>query len=382
MEQPQVSGSRDALLVFADVIESSKFSAVLDYETYAKRLVKFQELFRTLGRLYFPKPRDPTQDYVDVTVRGDEGTVFALQGDETPGELVFRAIEFLFHLKACLRYDTEGGEDQAKSPVRFGLGGGVHFGRVAYMTKIKDQHSVVSGIEGFEINFAKRVESSSRIGKYSQVMLSREAFRLVEGEPAVFSRVLAPMRGVAEETEVYEVQAGLFSGLKLRKDDEKDERLIRRVGELCDTPGEIDEPWVKSAIVSVLDVLLARSPVPARQAEYRDRQLRLAWHSSIEDDPILLYLRARDFGEKKEFTQQLRYLRALAEAHPEFAHVRKRMVEACWKIARSNPERSELVFARDMAKEMLEHFPGLLSRRDKKEFRKVIERTKAKTANG
>ncbi|HUU26353.1 MAG TPA: hypothetical protein VM123_00950, partial [archaeon] len=236
-----------------------------------------------------------------------------------------------------------------------------------------NNRSVIDRLEGFSINYAKRIESCSRIGKNSHIFLSKEAARYLEDNPIVFSRMTAPIKGIEESAEVFEVKAGLFSGFKLDPNDPEDEHLESQIIDLVERHKEMEEPWFKSLALSVLDCLLAQSPVAARKAEYRDLQLKLAWHSSIEDDPILLYVRARDFWEKKQYTQYIRYLRQIFQDHPEFVHAKKRMVTACWEIAKSKAEPAEKVFARDMAREFLEHFPKLLTTEEEKEFKAIIK---------
>ena len=363
-----------AVLLFADIIESSKYSAVLSYGEYAKRLLDFQESFLSLAERYFPEPEDRTSDFREVSARGDEGLVFlAPVSLDSAADVVFRLIEFLYHLKGILRFGREESDGVAASPRRIGLGAGIHVGRVAFAVAERNNRSVIARLEGFSINYAKRVESCSRLGKYSRIFLSKDAARLLEDKPVILSHFQASMKGIDDIAEVYEVQAGLFSSLNL-SDDKDDNQLVDQAVTRADHPERIEEAWMKSLIVSILDYLLQTSPVKALRAKYADGQLRLAWHSSTEDDPILLYLRARDLGEKKEHTQQLRYLKELAQKYPEFVYVRKKMIQACWAIAKGKAERAEMVFARDMAKEFLDRFPQFLDAAEVREFRELIKK--------
>lgn len=372
----EVRDTISALLLFADIVESSKYSAVLGYTKYAKRLLKFQRLFERLGREYFPTPEDPTQELCQVCARGDEGTIFLTTLNGEFGEHLFRAIEFLYHLKGLLRFGMVDDEGEGVAPTRIGLGAGIHVGKVAFAISNENNRLVIKQLEGFSINYAKRVESCSRLGKYSRVFLSREAAKLLEERPVVLSSVRAPMKGIQQDAEIYEVQSGLFGGLKINSvEEEENEELVEEVLRLSGRPSEIEEPWEKALVVSVLDCLLEESPVGARKAEYREKQLRLAWYSPVEDDPILLYVRAREFEEKGEYSQQLRYLRTIVEKHPDFVHARKRLIRACWAMASKTEERREVVLARDLAKEFLDKFPGFLSNEEKKECEEILRVT-------
>ncbi|MCK4785827.1 MAG: hypothetical protein KAV87_18875 [Desulfobacteraceae bacterium] len=375
----EIRGTIPALLVFADIVDSSTYSAVLGRVEYAKRLLDFQRLFKMVGRKYFPEPSDSTQELCQIDSRGDEGIIFVACTESDFSELVFKAIEFIYHLKGLLRFGSAEQEEDTSAPRQIGLGAGIHVGKVAFATICENNRSVIKHIEGFSINYAKRVESCSRLGKYSRVFLSKEAAKLLEDKPVILSCSSAPMKGIKDNEEVYEVRSGLFDDLKLDLGYEADERLVEQIEELADQPMKIEEPWIKALVISILDYLIKESLVANRKGEYRKSQSNLAWHSSIEEDPILLYLRARGFEEKKQHTQQLRYLKQIVNKHPDFVHARKRLIRACWAIARKKSERSELVFARDLAKEFLDKFPRFLSDEEKEEFQKLVKTTSAKT---
>lgn len=370
----------NALLVFADVVDSSKFSAILGYEAYAERIIEFQNIFKSLGYLYFPKPADEATHYTLVDSRGDEGIVFVVEPNPDGAELIFRAIKFLFHLKGVLEFAIHKPGEEESAPTHIGLGAGIHFGRVAARSCIKpDGHSVVNQIEGYAINRAKRIESSSRVGKYSRIFLSKEAAMLLGDQPVILSPHNVSMRGIEESAEVYEVQAGLFAGLKLNSDIPENEFLKNFIFELVKKASGNPNPWIKSFLLSLLDCLAdASRAIPPRASEYHTQQLKLAWQRVAEDDPILLFLRAKEFETKKEYTQQIRYLRDLLQRFPEFVHAKKNLIRVCWAIVNSKRELAEKVFARDLAKEFLEHFPHMLDEKDKKDFTDIINKARPK----
>lgn len=365
----------DALIVFADIVDSSKYSAVLGYREYAKRLLYFQETFRSLGRRYFPEAADKAVDFSHVEARGDEGTVFvgSPKGKRgaTRGELVFRAIEFLYHLKGRLRFDTVS-ETAEDAPRRFDIGAGIHWGPVMLMLSQQNYRLIIDGVEGFAINYGKRVESCSREGRYSRILLSAEAARFLEFKPVLLSSVRAPMKGIEDDVELYEVEAGLFDAMELRQGDTADERLVEELEGLCVNPMLIDGPWIKALAISVLERAYLNSCVVAEKRKYRKLQYDLAWHSPKEDDPILLYLRSRECRERNERTRELRYLRRLLGKYPYFVPARLLMVKACSVIARGKAEREEKLFARDTAREFLDRYSEFLNAEEKRDFRKLL----------
>ena len=362
----------EALLVFADIIDSSKFSSVLGFKKYAERIFKFQQLFKSIGQRYFPDVTDKTTCFNRVESRGDEGVIFHLEPSDLNkrADWVFSAIEFLYHLKGRLYFEQDNAT--AEFPIRMGLGAGVHVGTVAFATNVINYRSEITQIEGFSINKAKRVESSSRGGVFSKIIVSGEAARLLEGQPILLYPISSSMKGIEENATLYEVRSGLFSGLHIDSNDEGDRILVNSLKQLAKGPTKIDEDWLKSFIVSVLDVKLSKTINQDHKKEYREAQLNLAWHSTCEDDPILLYLRAIDYREQGEYTQQIRYLKDILDKYPGFTFAKKEMVRACWQIASQNSERAEKIYARDMAKELLSRFPHLLTETEKQDFGRLI----------
>ena len=67
-----------ALLLFADVIDSSIYSSTWGVVEYAKKILEFQELFINLGKIYFPKEEPQIIKFYEVNSRGDEGIIFCV----------------------------------------------------------------------------------------------------------------------------------------------------------------------------------------------------------------------------------------------------------------------------------------------------------------
>lgn len=350
------SDIKNALLVFADVIESSRISAYLGPLAYAKQLIMFQELFESLGRKYFKDVEDKSLAYSSITARGDEGILFYISPEMHKADMIYRALEFIFELKGRLRV-AKAQEDSVDRPFkRIDIGAGIHFGDVALLTAIeKDEsgrtRSLIKRLEGFSINYAKRVESCSRQGNYSYVFLSKEAASALDGDPIIFSKIMAPLKGIGENVEVFEVQSGYFHHIPISTELPEDEHFINFVNQLAEDPEKIDEPWIKSLIVSVIDSRIKNIEDPSQKAIYQARLTKLAWHRPIEDDPIILFFRAREYEMKNNQTARINYLKKIIEQFPDFIHARKKLVDACWRLAKQKAERSEKIFARDTAKE-------------------------------
>jgi hypothetical protein len=371
----------EGLLVFADVIESSSLSAHLGPLKYASELLRFQELFKNLGRKYFPTTIDRSLTYSQVTARGDEGLLFYVNNEVSKVDMIYRALEFIFELKGRLRVSSLQTKDSDLPPRMIELGAGIHYGPVALLCKIEEDdegrtRSIIDRLEGYSINYAKRVETCSRQGSFSRVFLSNEAVSVLEGEPIIFSKVLAPLKGFGENVEVFEVRSGFFHDVPISVDLPEDESFINYINDLADHPDKIKEPWIKSLVISVLDSRF-RSFQPKTQKQiYYSRLLRITWNSPNEDDPILLFIRAREYENRGDHTARITYLKKIIERFPEFIPARKKIVEAFWKVAQNKPERAERIFARDTADEFLKRFPDYLSETEREKFAEIVKELK------
>jgi len=366
------SEPENALLIFADIIDSSQYSAILGPADYAKELLYYQNLFEKLAKQYFGECVQQPYKYTYWTARGDEGLVFRIDHDLEPSEQIYHAIEFVFELKTRLKLRPESGIRADKPPRPIGVGAGIHIGPVVPITKIEHGRSVIDRLEGFSINFAKRVESCSRIGRFSHVFLSSQAQKLLEAYPAILVKREAPMKGISEQGEVYEVRAGYFNHIASDSSGRDAESLFEKICYYSEHADGIDEPWLKSVVISILDYL-ERNAEPDLAAKYHERKTKLAWNSSAEDDPILLYVRAKDCRENEWYTHELRYLDSILKEFPTFVAAKIDMIKAFIAILKSDAERKEKVYARDMAREFLQHFPDLLSETEEKDFRKLLD---------
>ena len=180
------------------------------------------------------------------------------------------------------------------------------------------------------------------------------------------------MKGIEDDVELFEVRAGLFDDMALLTTDEQDQRLIEEAENLSANPAEIDAPWQKCFVISVLERVSSEAVVQPERDIHRHQQYGLAWHSPKEDDPILLYLRSRDCRESGERTREVRYLRHLIDQYPDFVHARLSLVKACWALARNKAEPEERLFARDTAKEFLDRYDSFLRDEEKRELKQLL----------
>jgi len=133
------------------------------------------------------------------------------------------------------------------------LGCGIHSGRVIYARRGDGEKR----IEGYMINYAKRIEGTSRFGKYSQIALSRSAYEVLRNirvghsmlkQRIFFKRIDLPpdaMKGLFTSERIHEVT--FFHRLKGVKLNEEQVVLFRQIFETDPT-----NFWAYSNLINYL----------------------------------------------------------------------------------------------------------------------------------
>ena len=300
---------KKALILFSDIIDSSVYSSILGIEQYAKDLLKFQRLFKHLAERHFEKSPSFKGTFLRINTGGDEGSIFLITEENSklsPGDIIYRAVQFAFELKALLELVLEPEKDII--PRKMHVGTGIHFGDVATVLKKNEQVGVPSmmdeihHIEGYSINYAKRIESAARLGKYSQVFLSKAASAYIWAHPVVLEKHKTELKGISKIEDVFEVRSAFFREMPL---DYSTKVIDKFLNKYIVDPIQLDfvkEPWLKSFSVSVLDSVAECHTFKSVQKKYQRRQIEIAWHNHAEDDPILLCARQEFMIPKSEKT--------------------------------------------------------------------------------
>lgn len=354
-----------ALVLFADIVDSCRYSTVLGPLRYAKQLYKFREVFDALAHDHFRPPDDKCKNYLKIETRGDEGVVFILDSSSMPDDLVYRALQFAFELKGMLEVMSDDGQEKLPQPMKLGVG--IHWGEVALITKsVFDQAkgrntSQIVEISGYAINYAKRVESCSRIGSFSNIFVSKEVAFYLDGFPILLEKITTGMKGINDRDDVYEVRSAYFEKLPINPNFLGNDVLINKITHDITEYSMIRDPWQKSLAISILDTCLQSAPAgPSRELFQRKRH-DLAWRNPAEDDPIILFLRAKQCEEECKYTQSIRYLRELSNSFPQFIHVKLKLMRVCWAVTMTPGESLDKLYARDVADEFLRKFPHYLT---------------------
>ncbi len=375
MKELSVSSTANALIVFADVVDSSVYSSILGIEKFADKVISFQKLFSDLGNQYFndqPYFEDKVDSYCRVDSRGDEGSVFVVDPRQQRDALVYKAVQFALELKARLKILNKQEADMPPTEMRIGIG--IHYGEVAIITtttpesKGKEEvfRNLIDRIIGYSINYAKRVESSSRMGRFSQVFLSKEAADLLSYCPVVLCRHEASLKGIQANDEVYEIRSAFLSDVPLPTADGaggiKNEDFFSYFTDDLNEAQFLREPWLKSLVLSMLASRESAAEDNTIKTVCRGRISEIAWRKPTENDPILLYWRALECQECGKYSRAVSCLREILREYPYFIFARIKTVEACHHMIKSNKKTpSEIIFVRDTAEELLERYKNILN---------------------
>jgi len=359
----RITGETNALIIFTDIIESARHSTVLGISEYARRILTFQGIFKELCNIYFPK-ESSNNSFCTFSTRGDEGFIFNINPDIKKNRTMYKAVQFALELKAVMRAEQINGLNPPPYPMDVGIG--IHYGPVATLARQGAEN--ISGIEGLAINYGKRVETSSRMGKYSKIFLSRDAACLLDGEPVILCKYITSLKGINDSENVFEVRSAYLEKVPL------DQRYYQRFLDnyVNNTNGDFfpKDGWINSIIISMLDHLIKQSG-NIQKAKYLEQFSNFIWRDISENDPLILFYRAHECEKDGKITQVFSYLQTLATKYPSFVHARKKLGQVCWQLANDPSKYIEFLLARDTADQFLTHYLYYLSDDEKYLFQKI-----------
>ena len=175
-KEVQPIGERDIVILFADVVGCSEVSNHKKLEDYNEFISSFQKCFTKVCKHYEDTEYKNNDLFFDYQSRGDEGClkIFVPNREDLSVD-IDNAINIALDLK---RKWLSKKENQVRInggllPVDLGIG--IHAGKV-WVNKEKDEKGNIKyRPEGYAINLAKRIESESRGGKFSHILISESA---------------------------------------------------------------------------------------------------------------------------------------------------------------------------------------------------------------
>jgi len=367
--------AKRSVIIFTDIIDSSRYSAILGIKQYAKNIITFQNTFDKVSKEYFCENIYLKGAYSRCKSQGDEGAIFIVPDESThdPSEIIYLAVHYALDLKAHLSINLRD-----NSMKKMQIATGIHFGEVATVEngKVKELPiEKISTIEGYTINYAKRIESSARLGKYSRVFLSKAASSFLSYKPVVLEKHEVDLKGISQLEDVFEVRSAFCKDLKI--DTFQEDELERFSKKYISQIGMdlLEEPWLKSYVISVLESIRKKQTNPVIEEKYDQKISDFIWKDHAEDDPIVLFVRALHCGNDGKYSRKVSILKEIIDKFPAFVFAKRQLIKAISDVSDCSHLSSEFVYARDIASELLEKYPQAVGgAEERQEFEKIIER--------
>jgi len=218
----------DVTILFADLMNSVAISAVLDFWAYDKLIAEYQkhllEAVAQAGDLpiaekyvagdqlalffYDPEQVERNEEIQQLPEKSPEREEILARSRASADNALFGALRTAILLKNSWLTSPLNMERVSAKHLPFDVGIGIHRG----VCVLRERGDGVKRIEGYAINFAKRIEGYSRTGRVTQVMLSRTAtqhLRFVRRKYVVMRQRLGFIPYVPEYGELKGLQAGL-----------------------------------------------------------------------------------------------------------------------------------------------------------------------------
>jgi len=200
-----------AVILFADIVGCSEISNHKNLTQYNEFLTEFHNCFKTVCKHYKDEEYKETEHpFFKYDTRGDEGCImiFTSNGDESLAKNIDIIINIALELKRKWLFTKDNIERIEKDgllPVDLGIG--IHAGKVY----INEDRPNDYRPEGYAINLTKRIESESRGGKFTHILVSESAqdqlYNLKDESIYKFDKSfpISP-KGISREIKVFEIK--------------------------------------------------------------------------------------------------------------------------------------------------------------------------------
>lgn len=213
---------RKAVILFADIMNSSELSNALSFKAYDEFVKEFQERMIDVLKKHIIEEREYCADNkrkFEASVRGDEVCLILYSNVDEKEEETYRKKDIKLSLLIAIdmkrRWFT-GSKNverirEGRSIVDIGIGINCGYVIVDDHLRIGTDGKIGSRetAEGYAINLAKRIEGYSRSGEYSKIFVSRSIYSALRIEFQIaFSHVhIVSFKGIAQTIPVYEIKS-------------------------------------------------------------------------------------------------------------------------------------------------------------------------------
>lgn len=209
---------RTIVVLFTDIVGCSEISNRMTLEKYNNLLDRFHSLFEEVCQ-YYKELEQCGDDEIRWDCRGDEGCLKIFPDPTKSGRTgdpvarsIDKAINLALDLKRMWLFVDQNAEriDQNLLPIELAIG--IHVGK-AWLNEeeeIKIKRCKYRP-EGYAINLAKRIETASRDGMFTHVLLSEAArgkLHYSQDEPTYWfaTPFPVPTKGISQKISAFEVK--------------------------------------------------------------------------------------------------------------------------------------------------------------------------------
>lgn len=196
------------VILFADVVGCSEISNHKTLENYSVFIKSFQDCFNEVCEHYRKNEFKDLENFFDFETRGDEGCLKIFPPEGNLSENIDIALSIALDLKRKWLLGNENKTRIIESgllPIDIAIG--IHSGKAWLNKDVNSKYEP----EGYAINLAKRIESASRKGEFSHILISEAAYNhvnLLKDEKTY--RFREPFKiepkGISQNIKVFEVK--------------------------------------------------------------------------------------------------------------------------------------------------------------------------------
>lgn len=324
---------KTALICFFDIENSSNYGQVYSIEEYANKVIDFEHDFNKLYNLYF-SDLDKSNYTIKKEIKGDEGLIIILfNSEESLSNPQLRSIlSFSYILKHIVsKY--------------FEIGVGIHIGDIA-VVQDGDEYKYI----GQNINFAKRVETASREGKFSKIFFSKEAHNLMHMIPASYDKTYNELKGIGKQIQLYEVKSCLFAF---------PESKFKEIESLL----SIDSADFYVRLSYYFHCQNDPSLTSISRGVLFETIEKLIYKINIENDPIFFLFKGLiEEGKKKHFINAYVNYKKAHELSPSLIILKYHLVNICTQLTNDKLPLNELIDLKCYANELIERHQDFLGK--------------------
>lgn len=357
-------------MMFIDMVESSLFSKILPIKEYAQKILSYQTTMKDAYTHFYDTNKvlnqsNPIKTYVqkpeDINLRGDEVFITLSTNIRILNPLdIELAIKLGMYMKFKWLLTQRKIEREPKRYIELGIG--LNQGSVAAIT---DENMNIESIEGYEINYTKRVESFSRNGKYTNVFISEKAKNILKTSKMIFEEhENVNLKGIESNASIFELKEFLFEDIFI----DYTEELERDISDINTIQHTITRCWVEQYIVSILFSNYCRK----KGDHYKDKILKIIRDTNFHN--LIFYKFLKAYFIEDNMILKLKYYQEIVNQRPTFLLARKEIIilynKLKGKINRIEPLALQV---KNYIDELFKYHGSLLETGEKEQYVKILK---------